>query len=178
MISMPRLNWLGSDWPTIPTRSPNWNFEASNEHLSPEVAAKPDPANQNASQEVVSCEASVVGMTGFEPATSASRTHQRCPETATNQAFLALPTLPLDHSLDRLDENVSAKRAEGGGRKAQKSKLKTPATTTAIPADDGNRRQPTTDFAQQVAGIMSLPLTDAERAECIRRLLAKQQKGC
>ena len=43
------------------------------------IVAKRDPANENASQELVSCEASVVGMTGFEPATSASRTHKRCP---------------------------------------------------------------------------------------------------
>ena len=75
-------------------------------------------------------------------------------------------------------ENGSAKRAEEAGRKARKAKLKTAATTTAIPADDGNRRQPTTDFAQQVAGIMALPLTDAEKTDCIRRLLAAQTKGC
>ena len=76
-------------------------------------------------------------------------------------------------------ENVSAKPAEEAGRKARKAKLKTAATTTAIPADDGNRRQPTTDFAQQVAGIMALPLTDAEKTDCIRRLLAAQPlKGC
>ena len=42
--------------------------------------------------------------------------------------------------------------------------------------NDGNRRQPTTDFAQQVAGIMALPLTDAEKTECIRWLLAAQPR--
>ena len=109
---------------------------------------------------------------------SASEADERARCDTIKQGLFARSGKPLDHSLDRLDENASPKRAEGGGRKARKSKLKTAATTTAIPADDGNRRQPTTDFAQQVAGIMSLPLTDAERAECIRRLLAKQQKGC
>jgi hypothetical protein len=31
-----------------------------------------------------------------------------------------------------------------------------------------------TDFATAVASIMALPLTDAEKAECVRRLLAGQ----
>ncbi len=33
---------------------------------------------------------------------------------------------------------------------------------------------PGPDFAAAVASIMALPLTDAEKAECVRRLLAVQ----
>ncbi len=36
--------------------------------------------------------------------------------------------------------------------------------------------QASADFARQVAQIMSLPLSDAERGECIRRLLAQSSK--
>jgi hypothetical protein len=36
--------------------------------------------------------------------------------------------------------------------------------------------EPNADFAAAVVGIMALPLTDSERAECIRRLLAVQTK--
>ncbi len=104
---------------------------------------------------------------------SASEADERARCGTTKQGNFARSGNPLDQSLDRLDENASRKRVEGGGRKARKAK-----PTTAIPDDDDNRRQPPTDFAQQVAGIMALPLTDAEKTDCIRRLLAAQTKGC
>ena len=64
--------------------------------------------------------------------------------------------------LHQHDENVSAKQAEGGGKKARTSKPK-PETRPA---------SGTTDFTAAMLMIASLPLSDAEKAEAVRRLLA------
>ncbi len=91
-------------------------------------------------------------------------------DNSTNQGFSAIGRASLYRCLYRLDGKRVREASQRGGRKARKSKPKTFAPTLALV-------EPTTDFAQQVAGIMALLLTDAEKTECIRRLLAAQPKG-
>ncbi|MGA2499031.1 MAG: hypothetical protein ABSH20_14915 [Tepidisphaeraceae bacterium] len=62
------------------------------------------------------------------------------------------------------DEGFEPPRNSGGKQGVAEKEAQNPA-----------HLPPKTDFAAAVAAIMALPLTDAEKAECVRRLLAGQQ---
>ena len=108
-------------------------------------------------------------------------------KTLPNKGGTSKPHKHLDQILDRRDENGPQEQAEGDGRKARKGNSKkaarrdVEATSKAVaPAVVGTQAQApaTFTFAQQVAGIFALPLSDAEKAEAVRRLLASQtEKG-
>ena len=100
---------------------------------------------------------------GLEPTTYGLKVGETSPATATNQGDYDSPSIRLHRCLHQHDENVSAKQAEGGGRKARKER---PKTVVPIPATE-----PTTDFAAALVMIASLPLSDAEKADAVRRLL-------
>ena len=100
----------------------------------------------------------------LDPKSSASRS-----KTPKNKTLSQDPANPWTIPWTGSTGNASPKQAEGGGRKARKPKPKSAVTTPATV-------EPSTDFAQQVAGIFALPLTDSEKADCIRRLLATQSR--
>jgi hypothetical protein len=54
-----------------------------------------------------------------------------------------------------------------------------PSGKTGVPAEGAAKSAASgaDSFAEAVAGIMRLPLTDAERAEAVRRLLDHDAKG-
>jgi hypothetical protein len=84
-------------------------------------------------------------MTGFEPATSASRTHET--------RVLSDEVTDVTTTVRSASANASPKR------------LKNDAETAPDPPVES-------DFTAGMQMIASLPLSDAEKAEAIRRLLA------
>lgn len=63
-----------------------------------------------------------------------------------------------------------------GGEHCQDSAGKQAHSKTGVAESDAVRAE-TPDFAAAVAGIMTLPLSDAEKAEVVRRLLPGQPIG-
>ncbi len=121
-----------------------------------------EPLSKKAFREVLTTSEEMSAV-GLEPTTYGLKVGDPSPANATNQGDFDSPSIRLHHCLHQHDENVSAKRDEGGGRKARKSK---PKTSVPIPATE-----PTTGFAAALLMIASLPLSDAEKAEAVRRLL-------
>jgi len=114
---------------------------------------------------------------GVEPSTSALRTRRpqqesprkRLDSEAGPAAYTAAYTRPTENAF-----RTEAEGASGTARKraAGKSQKAPPQSETEAGATGSTGTKPT-DFAAAVASIMALPLTDAEKAECIRRLLGK-----
>ena len=138
--------------------------------------------NENASQEVVSCEAFDVGATGFEPATSWSQSKWQCLESSTNQGNServppACPTACPDGTLslsligsEMTGREVGKARARSATTDAAtKAALSVSASTASTPVSGATPAA--TDFGKALAMIAMLPLTDAEKAEAVRRLL-------
>ena len=109
-------------------------------------------------------------------------------EIAEKQGSFFLRPLLLDQILDQSDENGPRKQAEEYGRKARKTKRRTGSGNaqtrqTRLPTEarSSNGEPPLPkqgiDFAAAVAGIFALPLSDAEKAEAVRRLLAASGPG-
>ena len=92
------------------------------------------------------------------------------------------------HCLPKLRGNPGGNFFETSGEKAKtprcdkrkpeaaptRSALNDTPTASSVPESRKAQVPAPLDFAQQVAGIMALPLTDAEKTDCIRRLLAAQ----
>jgi len=109
-------------------------------------------------------------VTGFEPATPWSQTRWHDSKNATKQGGYIKQQQALPPKLPKANETGPQPILEEHGKKNRKTKR----LTVSGDADDGPSAP--TNFAAAVAGIFALPLTDAEKAEAVRRLLATQDK--
>ena len=104
--------------------------------------------------------ASQVGMTGFEPATSTSRMQPH--RVATEQSKEVPATLAIR---DTNGDTNSPENDHGG---AVAGSVSSRAELLPIKGDS---------FSAALAMIASLPLSDAEKADAVRRLMAEQAAG-
>ena len=99
-------------------------------------------------------------MTGFEPATSASRTHET--------RVLSGDQSEVTSSANEVSAMVSPRTPKTGHGAVAESASK--------PGEqEPESRLDNADFSAAVIAIMALPLTDDEKAEALRRLLASEQ---
>ncbi len=98
-----------------------------------------------------------VGMTGFEPATSASRTHEA---QVPSEALSEVTT-----TADEVSAAVSPKKPKSCSESTSEDSLDLVASPKGVQLGDA-------DFLSAVTAIIALPLTDSEKADSVRRLLA------
>ena len=100
-------------------------------------------------------------MTGFEPATSASRTQR--------SSFAS----ESDKGLTATEDSCCTPGCTSKTKKARRSQSKAVADTApaaAVESSEGG-------FAKALLMIALLPLSDAEKADAVRRLMADQATG-
>ena len=100
-----------------------------------------------------------VGMTGFEPATSTSRTYKRRVPSGNLSDVAAMA----DSCCTNGCTSKPPKRRKRGADAAAVGGVETPAEVKPEPVE--------TDFAAALKMLALLPLSDEERAEAVRRLL-------
>ena len=121
--------------------------------------------NEKASLTIAVSEAFQERVKGIEPSSKAWEAEGTASQTLQIKAFLP--------SAESVSAPVSPKsgktRRESRSQQDGESKAETPAPMPAT-------TETTTDFASALAMLSALPLTDAERLEAVRRLLADQPR--
>jgi len=117
--------------------------------------------SEKASPAVFASKALKVGMTGFEPATSTSRTYK----TRVPSGNLSDVAATVDSRCTNGCTSKPPKRRKRGADAASVGAVETPAEV-------GATKPVETDFAAAFKMLAMLPLSDEERAEAVRRLLA------